>query len=80
MATTLLSIGYPQVMVQNQIYALPAARCLLFTDTAAATIEQENDTTFASGVALTLASGQAEVAGGFIRCTSGNINVVLKKA
>lgn len=78
MATQLLSLGYPQLMTQNIIYALPARRCILFTDTAAPTIQQSTDVAFTANAVLTLASGQAEVAGGFIRCTTSNITVNLK--
>lgn len=78
--TTLLSVGYVQPMVQNQVYALPASRAILFCDTAAATFEQSATLAFTLAVALALdANEQAEVAGGFIRCTSGNVNVNLKK-
>lgn len=78
MPTELLSIGYVLPMVQNQIYALPARRCLLFCDTAAATFEQSSTVAFSLAVALALdANEQIEVGGGFIRCTSGNVNVKL---
>jgi hypothetical protein len=78
MPTELLSIGYSLPMVQNQIYALPARRCLLFCDVAAATFEQSTSLAMTLPVALTLdANEQAEVGGGFIRCTSGNVNVKL---
>lgn len=77
---TLLSIGYVQPMVQNQIYAVPSSRCLLFCDTAAATFEQSSTEAFSLAVALTPdANEQIEVGGGFIRCTSGNVNVKLSK-
>ena len=66
-------------MVQNQVYALPARRCLFFTDAATPTIQQANDVGFAAPVATTLTNGSAEVGGGFIRVTSaGPINVTLK--
>lgn len=77
--TTALVIG-PNALVQNTIYALPATRCLMFCDVAAATFEQSNVVGFSPAVALTLdANEQAEVAGGFIRCTSGAVNIMLKK-
>lgn len=78
MATQLLSIGYPQAMVQNQIYALPARQTRLFTSDAAPTLQQSNDVAFPNNVAVTLVDGAAIVSGGFIRCTSGNITVALK--
>ena len=78
--TTLLSVGYPQTMTQNQVFALPATRCLLFTETVAATIVQSNDVAMGTTAPVTLpATGMAEVSGGFIKCTSGNIVVTLKK-
>lgn len=81
MPTELLSMGRPISILQNVVYALPVSRCLLFCDTAAATFEQSSTLAFSLAVALTLdANEQIEVAGGFIRCTSGNVNVVLKKA
>ena len=76
--TTLLSVGYVQPMVQNQVYALPARHCKLFTDTAAATLVQSDTLAFTVSVTLTLTDGQADVAGGFIKCTSGAINISLK--
>jgi hypothetical protein len=68
--TTLLSVGYAQPIVQNQIYALPARRVLLFTQDVAPTYFQSSDVSFAVSVAVTLVNGQAELAGGFLRCTS----------
>lgn len=79
MATRLLSIGYVQSVAQNEILALPARRCLFFTDAAAPTIQQANDVAFATPLALTLTNGEAEVGGGFLRVTSaGPVNVMLK--
>lgn len=79
--TTLLSVGYVQALVQNQVYALPTSRCLLMCDTAAATFLQSLTQAFTVSVALTPdANEQIEVAGGFIKCTSaGPTNVILKK-
>jgi hypothetical protein len=76
MPTTLLSIGYAQVMTQNQVFALPSGRCLLFSDTAG-TYEQANVVT-GPFIALVLTNGEAEVAGGFIRCTTASPTVILK--
>jgi hypothetical protein len=81
MPTTLLSAGVPTAIIQNQIYALPPVRCLLYCDTAAATFEQSNTVTMTLATALTPdANEQIEVAGGFLRCTSGNVIVTLKRA
>jgi hypothetical protein len=68
----------PNAIVQNQIYALPARRALFFTDATTPTIQQSTDPAFGTNAALTLTNGQAEVAGGFIRCTTGNINCNIK--
>lgn len=79
MPTNYIQMNVPFVMAQNVIYALPARRCLLFTDGTAPTIQQSTDVAFTASAALTLASGQAEVAGGFIRCTNlATCNVILK--
>ena len=81
MPTPLLEIGPVNMVVQNTIYALPNRRCLLFCDTAAVTLFQANDLAFTAPVALTLAAGQAEVGGGFLKCTSvGPVLVELKSA
>jgi hypothetical protein len=80
MPTELLSCGPVWSMIQNTVYALPASRCLLFT-TGAPTLEQSTVVAMTAPVAVTLTGGQAELAGGFLRCTSaGPQLVVLKKA
>lgn len=79
MATNYIQIGPVYDMVQNTIYALPNRRCLLFTDSGG-TIQQSTDVGFTANAVLTLSSGQAEVSGGFVRCTSGAIRVSLKVA
>lgn len=78
MPTQLLSIGYPIPIIQNAIYALPARRVLMFSDAAAPTFFQSTDVAFTVSVAVALTNGQAELAGGFLRCTSaapGNIEL-----
>jgi len=81
MPTTVISIGPVFAMTQNVIYALPASRCLLFCDVAAATFEQSTTVAMTLAVALTPdANEQIEVAGGFIRCTSGSVAITLKRA
>lgn len=77
----LLTIGPVTSLVQNTIYALPASRVLLFTDGVAPTIQQSTTVAFTANVAVTLTAGQAELAGGFLRCTNlATCNVTLKKA
>ena len=68
--TTLLSVEYPQTIVQNQVYALPARRVLLFSQDASPTFFQSNEIAFTTSVAITLTNGQAELAGVFLKCTS----------
>jgi hypothetical protein len=80
MPTQLLSIGYPNPITQNTIYALPARRVLMFCQDAAPTFFQSADVTFAVSVAVTLTNGQAELAGGFIRCTSAAPTFITLKA
>lgn len=79
MPTTKLSVG-ANSLVQNQIYALPAVRCLAFTDGAAPTLFQSSDLAFSLSTAVALTGGQAELAGGFIRLTSATpITLYLKR-
>ncbi|MGI0013625.1 MAG: hypothetical protein ACREBU_09320 [Nitrososphaera sp.] len=79
MPTELVSLGPPQSIIQNQIYALPVVKCTMFSDTAG-TFQQADDVGFAAPIAVTLTGGQAELAGGFFRCTSGNVTVLFKRA
>jgi hypothetical protein len=76
--TTALMCGPTYTLTQNTAYALPARRCLLFCDAAAPTFTQSTDLAFTVSKALTLTSGQAEVAGGFIKSTGGDVTVTLK--
>jgi len=78
--TIALQPGPVEALIQNTIYALPASRCLLFCDTAAATFQQSTTVAMTLAVALAPdANEQIEVGGGFIRCTSGNVNIRLTK-
>jgi len=79
MPTTLLPLGTPTLMTQNQVFALPAVRCLMFTDTAG-TYEQSAILAGPFIATVALAGGQVEVAGGFIRCTTASPTVTLKRA
>ena len=81
MPTELLSIGPILTLLQNVVYALPASRCLLFTDGAAPTLQQSTTVAFTANVPLVLTNGATEVSGGFIRCTNlASCNITLKKA
>lgn len=62
----LLSIGYPQTLLKDVLYALPWRVCLLFNQTVAATISQSNDDVPTSPIAVTLVDGQALVCGAFV--------------
>jgi len=75
----LLSIGYPQTLTQNTIYALPARRTLLFSDGAGAAFDIATEETMVVHIGpLTLVDGMHDLSGAFIRCTSGNVRVTLK--
>lgn len=71
----LISIGYPQTLTQNQVYALPSRVVRVMSQVAVEHSVQEG----AGFVALTGAETVgAETAGGFIRCITGNCIVHLK--
>lgn len=79
MATELLSLGYVISVIADRVYALPARRCLMFCDAAGPTFFQSDTVAFTVSVAVTLANGQAELAGGFLKMTSaGPQNIMLK--
>lgn len=79
MPTFSISIGPPTPLVQNQIYALPAVACTLFSSSATPTIQVSNDVTFSNNVALTLTAGAARVGGGFVRATTASTAISLKR-
>jgi hypothetical protein len=79
MPTQLLSVGYPQPITQNTIFALPSRRVRMFSPDAGATFFQANDVSFAVSVAVTLVDGMADLAGGFLRCTSANPTIITLK-
>jgi hypothetical protein len=80
MAFEQIQYGVVTTLTQNQVYALPAGRALLFTDGAAPTLQMSTTSAFTANVAVTLTGGQFEVAGGFIRCTNlATCNVILKE-
>jgi len=80
MASALLRIGYPIPIVQNTIYALPSCKVKMFSDATAPTFQQSTDVLFTANAAVTLVNGQAELCGGFLRCTSATPgNIVLAK-
>lgn len=83
MATTqLLSIGYPQVLTQNQIYALPSpsGRLVRITcDDATSVFNVSNDPNFGTFLTPTLSGSGLDSAWAFIRVTNQNTTVNLKK-
>lgn len=66
----LLSIGYPQTLTKDVIYALPAKRCLLFCDTGGVALEQSTNDAMTVDVNMVLTDGMEQIAGGFIRATN----------
>lgn len=79
MPTELLTLGVPTVMVQNVVYALPARKCTMFTNTAG-TYEQASILAGPFIATVALAGGQVELAGAFVRCTTASPTVTLKAA
>lgn len=72
-----LSIGVLSTMKQNTVYALPAKKCKIYTD-ATATFVQSTTSAFTANSAVTLVEGAYEVSAPFIKCTSGDVAVMLK--
>lgn len=79
MPTFSIPVGPPTALVQNQVYALPAVACTLFSSSTTPAIQVSNDVTFANNVALTLTAGAAKVAGGFLKATTASTAVSLKR-
>lgn len=75
-----IPIGVLTAMTQNVIFALPVVQVRLFCSDAAPAFQQSNSPTFANNVAVTLTDGMANLAGGFIRATGGNVTVMLRRA
>jgi hypothetical protein len=80
MPTQLLSIGPPQVLLQNVVYALPAVACVLFIDGAAPTLQLSSTLAFTANIPVVLVDGSARVAAGFIRATTAGATITLKRA
>jgi len=72
--TTLLSIGYPQAIVQDQVYALPTRNCYIFSDVA---LQISNDSAFAASQAVS-ANTPTLATGTFVRCHVSAATVELK--
>ena len=81
MPTERLTMGPLLTLLQNVVYALPACRVRLFTNTAAPTVQQSNDPAFGTFVAVAFTDGAAELSGGFLRVTTAaGALVTLKRA
>lgn len=78
MATPSIMVGVLTTIVQNTIYALPPRVVKLYTSATTPTIQQSSDVAFATSTAVTLTDGTAEIAGAFLRCTTGNIAIIIK--
>ena len=79
MPTQLLLVGPPTLLVQNQIYALPAVKVTLFTDATTPTLQSSNTAAFTANTALTLTAGATTVTGGWIRATTAGATVTFKR-
>lgn len=81
MPTELLSIGPRFQMVQNRIYALPGVVTNLFTDITAPapTIQVSSTPDFANSINVTMSEGKATLSGAFVRATSGDLLMTLRK-
>lgn len=77
--TQMLMPGVPTSLVQDQVYALPAYRVLIFCDVAI-TLKQSNTVGMTATITITLTNGSAELAGGFIQNTSSAALATIKKA
>lgn len=73
MPTQLLPLGAPVTMLAGVAYALPPFKVTLFTDAATPTITQSNTEAFTANAAVTLAGGQATLAGGFIKAVANTL-------
>ena len=80
MPQELLPLGTPVALVQNQVYALPAVQCRVYTDNAA-TFQQSTTVAFTASTAVTLVEGSYLLSAPYFRCTSaGPVNAVFKRA
>lgn len=78
MPTELLSLGMPWTMKANQVYALPAVNCTLYTDATTPTITLSGTQAFTASTPVTFTAGAATVSGGFIKAAA-DILVTLKR-
>ena len=78
MPTLLLPLGPPTTLLANQVYALPAVKATVFSDSAA-TLTVSNTFAFTASAALALTAGVGAVAGGGFVKSSADALVTLKR-
>lgn len=78
MPIQLLPLGPPTTLLANVVYALPAVKCTLFSDSAA-TLTVSNTSAFTASAALALTGGIASVAGGGFIKSSADALITLKR-
>jgi hypothetical protein len=78
MPLELLSLGPPTLLKANVVYALPAVKATLFSDSAA-TLTVSNTSTFTASAALALTAGVGAVAGGGFVKSSADALITLKR-
>lgn len=73
----LISIGYPQQLIQNQVYALPSEVTRLSCDDITATFTFSNDPAFGTSVNINPAANGIIVDNpmAFVKCTNKNITI-----
>ena len=77
---TLLSMGVLATLKQNVAYTIPmpASRSILYTDTTTPVIQQSNKEDFSVSSTVTSSGGIFLLSGLFVRCTSGDIDALIK--
>jgi len=76
----LIEAGVPINLIQNEVYAMPAHQTAMFCDTGGAVIEKAIKSDFVLNSSINFTNGVAPMPGGcFIRCTSGNVSIVVSR-
>lgn len=73
--TQLLSVGYPQALVQNQVYALPNKKVTIATT---ADVNVSNDIAFGTSNSIAATNGSQISAFAFLKTAATNAIVTLK--
>jgi hypothetical protein len=79
MPVQLLSFATPYTLQTNMVYALPAGHCTVFCADASPALEQSALFDFSTKASVSVTAGKTDVAGLFLRCTSGNPVIVLNR-